>query len=72
MKTKRYYNKGLSELKKAIKLLESAETEFACASYSLDDFPTARHEIMDISKKIERLKIPLERLRSFAYDTRIK
>jgi uncharacterized protein YwgA len=70
--TKKLYNKGLAELKESLANLELAEKSFAASSNSQDDFPTVRHEIMDVSKRIEKLKEKVAQLHDFAYDTRIQ
>lgn len=70
--TKRHYTKALEHLKQAVSNLEEAAVHFSISSNSLDDFPTARHEIMELSEKAKKLQLEVDRLKEFAFDTRIK
>ena len=65
-KSKQKYNLGLEQLRSAIEFLTQSKESFAASSNSMDDFPTARHEIMDISKRVKKMKEDLAELESFA------
>jgi hypothetical protein len=70
--TKRHYSKGLDFLKQAQVALEEAAVHFSISSNSLDDFPTARHEISDLSIEAKKIKELVDKLESKAFINRIK
>lgn len=53
--SKKYYDKALKELRRALTNLERAQKSFNISSLNMDDFPTARHEIMDLANKTEAI-----------------
>lgn len=70
--TKREYNLGLKALATAKDEMELAAKHFSISSYSLDNYPTARHEIMEISDLAEALRKKIESLHQRAYAERIR
>lgn len=71
MKTKTLEQYADSQLSKALTHLNQAALRLKQASASVDDFPTARHELMDLAKEAEaietlttNLKHKLERIKT--------
>lgn len=51
----RNYNYGLKHLKQAKEALLEAQRHFAASSNGTDDFPTTRHEIMELSEESQKI-----------------
>ena len=69
---RKLYNQGLNELQDSITLLTQAVKSFSASSNATDDFPTARHEIMDVSTQVEKLLAEVKSLHDFAFANRIR
>jgi hypothetical protein len=68
----RSYNYGLKHLKQAQEALAEAERHFAASSYGTDDFPTTRHEIMELSEESQKLLKKVEALYTKAHANRFR
>lgn len=68
----RNYNYGLKHLKQAKEALHEAERHFAASSYGTDDFPTTRHEIMELSEEAGKILKKLESLYDKAHANRFR
>lgn len=68
----RNYNYGLKYLKQAKEALHEAERHFAASSNGTDDFPTTRHEIVELSEEAQRILKMAEQLYDKAHANRFK
>jgi hypothetical protein len=68
----RNYNYGLKHVKQAIEALDSAARHFSASSNGTDDFPTTRHEIMELSEEAQKLLKQVESLHDKAHANRFK